>query len=407
MSNNKERKIPDYLKFPFERYIMVRVEFLILTQSELEAKIMRIIEWAIESRRDELSRKGEDIPDEVWVTIPESIFMEWLYGTVQSDTTFKAAIKSLIKKHLIFKRPSGPGRYDALEYTLNKPLISKLFTLFPEKINDVDMTSIMKQPRKSNKESEGQLLHPSIIDPLIKRIRGTIIDPLNSQLLHPSASIIAPLTELERGPIIAPKKEREETKKESKKESDLLSPSHPSLSLSEKSARIAQLVEEARRLEEEIQQAASESLSNIGSSTAENGNAPTSPQVRRTDELDPARLADVPELDEQRARGYWRQLGYIEKSGSQKHWKPLAEHTKSFEQFKSLFDYTQRELEKDPKITNKEVNPGNMVKQVTGWKQEEERKRRLAEPVKITRSKEDPLAKYKDIASRFMNQGVN
>lgn len=344
MSNNKERKIPDYLKFPFERYILVRVEFLILTQNELEAKIMRIIEWAIESKRDELSRKGLEVPDEVWVTIPENIFMDWLYGTVQSETTLKAAIKSLKTKYLIFKRPSGTGRYDALEYTLNKPLISKLFTLFPEKINDVDMASIMKQPRKSKDESEGQKLTPSKIDPLIRSIREAIIDPLNRQLLTPSGAKIDPLTELGRGAKIDPKKERKETEKESKKESDHSS-THSLTSLSDEDL----LAELNRRERERLE-------------TATSGNQ------RNTDELDPSRLVGMLSPEENRIHSYWQELGFEDDITPKlkEHWGKLVKSVQTFEQFKSLYDHTKRSLKGAKDET---VYPGNMAKCLTAWKQ--------------------------------------
>lgn len=352
MSNNKERKIPDYLKFPFERYLMVRVEFLILTQNELEAKIMRIIEWAIESRRDELSRKGKDIPDEVWVTIPESIFMDWLYGTVQSETTLKSAIKSLMKKHLIFRQPGGTGRYDALEYTLNKPLISKLFTLFPEKINDIDMASIMKQPRKSKDEAEGQKLAPSKFDPLIRNIRGTIIDPLNSQLLTPSASIIDPLGELGGDQLLTPEK-KEETEKESKKESDPLSLSSLSdedllAELNRRKTATTSKCEEVIHTEDK--------LSTIETTTSVSAPAPseltlTAEESRAFELLCTAFYAVRPKITET----------------IKTHCATLAVLVHNLEEMQSLLDYTrnQEHLKGKTIYLANLVNPNNL----NGWKQ--------------------------------------
>lgn len=131
-------------------------------------------------------------------------------------------------------------------------------------------------------------------------------------------------------------------------------------------------------------------------------NASITPDTRRDTEP----LHPTLDLEEERARGYWHRLGYIEKAGSAKHWKTLAEHTITFEQFESLFEYTRAQLEKDPQITKKEVNPGNMVREITGWKQEEERKKRLKQPKKQS-AIIDPLAKMRAIGSQFISQGVN
>lgn len=120
----------------------------------------------------------------------------------------------------------------------------------------------------------------------------------------------------------------------------------------------------------------------IASPTTENAEPRT---VRKTDELQPAL-----NLEEVRARGYWNRLGFIEKAASAKHWKTLAEHTKTFEQFESLFEYTRAQIEKDPRITKKEVNPGNMVREITGWKQEENRK--LAQRVQPEQTRPMSLA---------------
>lgn len=315
---------------------------------------MRIIEWAIENKREELALKGLEVSDDVWVTIPERFFMDWLYGTVQSETTLKDAIKSLVKKHLIFKQPSGPGRYDAMSYTLNKPLISKLFSLFPEKLDDVDMVSIMKQPRKS-KDSEDQKLTPSKIDPLTKRIREAKIDPLCRQLLTPSAPIIDPLVERGGGQKLTPRKKEEEFEKERKKEGESLTHSFNLSSLSTE-----ELIAELNRRKEE------QSTPGIPSQC---------PQSFQEDSLTP---------EERRIHSYWQELGF-EANITPKlkgHWSKLTKHIQTFEQFKSLYEYTRQQIENDQKIKNKHVNPGNLTNDnnLNGWKQRQTPLEQIEQP---------------------------
>jgi hypothetical protein len=227
----REGKLPGYLDFPYDRFLKLRVEFLILTQNELEAKILRVIEWCTENRLAALYMQGTEhalqgqkvvLPDEIWVTISYRFFLEWIYGTVQSETTLKDAIKNLENKYLIFKRP-GPGRYDASEFMLNKPLITKLFEQFPLDIADVNLPAIMKQPRKSRTSEDtvtdagDQKLTPSEIDPLLKKIRETIFDPQNRQFLTPREPKIDPLTKRGGGQKLTPKRVAIKNLKQEKK----------------------------------------------------------------------------------------------------------------------------------------------------------------------------------------------
>lgn len=78
--------------------------------------------------------------------------------------------------------------------------------------------------------------------------------------------------------------------------------------------------------------------------------------------------------EEQRIQGYWKQLGFIVKQSE--HWATLSEHIQSFEQFESLFKYTQNALKDKP---NKRVYPGNLVDHLDGWKQAQTFSRQKAE----------------------------
>lgn len=104
--------------------------------------------------------------------------------------------------------------------------------------------------------------------------------------------------------------------------------------------------------------------------------------------------------EEQRIQSYWKQLGYIVKPSE--HWQTLSEHIQSFEQFESLFKYTQTVLKDKP---NKRVYPGNLVDNVDGWKQDQARAKRLEKSLE-RKSAVDPIARYREIGARFMSQGV-
>lgn len=198
--SDKENGTPTYIDYPFDRFLKLRIEFLILTQNDLKARIMRIIERCIENERDgyyraeanKPSNKNKEIvvPDGIFATISHKFFMDELYGTVQSETTVRDALAELAEDdHLIIRRPGKGGPYDAPYYTLNKPFIEHLFKLFPDDLKQINMLSVMKQPRKSKENTEVQFL-----DPLTQKIRGAIFGPLEVQFLDPYSPIIVPLS---------------------------------------------------------------------------------------------------------------------------------------------------------------------------------------------------------------------
>jgi hypothetical protein len=200
--SEQESKATNYIDYPYDRFLKIRIEFLILTQNDLKARIMRLVERCVEIERETYYRaecnkpcnknKHVEVPDGIFAEISHKFFMDEMWGTVQSETTLRDALKELENDHLIIRRPGGSGPYDPPLYTLNKPLIDHLFTLLPP-LKEIDMISLMKQPRKKKKE-DGTIETGPIIDPLAKLIRGAIIGPLDPQLLDPYTSIIAPLS---------------------------------------------------------------------------------------------------------------------------------------------------------------------------------------------------------------------
>lgn len=201
--SHKEEKIPNYIDFPYDIFLMLRLEFLALCQDELEAKIMRIIEKAVNDEWERIYRercastpKNEPVkmPEQVWVIIPNRYFLDRLLGTVQSETTLKAAMKSLIQKKKFIFRRERRGRYEAPEYTLNKKALVQFFATLPSDPRLLDMKIIMKQERKKNIKEGDQKLTPSKPDPIISE--GVKNWPYDHQKLTPSPSKIDPLVEL-------------------------------------------------------------------------------------------------------------------------------------------------------------------------------------------------------------------
>ena len=108
------------------------------------------------------------------------------------------------------------------------------------------------------------------------------------------------------------------------------------------------------------------------------------------DDLPPAgadrKLGPTPEGPARKPRGcihsYWQELGF-EANITPKlkgHWSKLTKHIQTFEQFKSLYEYTRQQIENDQKIKNKHVNPGNLTNDnnLNGWKQRPRPAHRMA-----------------------------
>jgi hypothetical protein len=195
--SDHENKLADYLDYPYDRFLKLRLEFLIITQNDLESRILRVIERCIENERFYLNRQATnrnqqiDLSGIIFVTISHKLFLQELYGIVQSETTLRDALAHLEEQHLIFRESGDGGPYDPPYYALNKPLIEHLFSLLPP-LEEIDMLAVMKQPRKPRKpkESEEELtgvqkLEVQKLHPLIEGIRDAKIAPPDPQLLDP------------------------------------------------------------------------------------------------------------------------------------------------------------------------------------------------------------------------------
>lgn len=192
-------RITPLLSLPFNSFLMLRLEYALLTGNDLQAMLLRIIEKRMEDQRRRLYQQRMnsmrdvpqevvlDIPKEVWVPISHAAFLYDLYGLVLSENTLKKALHELRKRKLIFTR-KGQGRYAPDEYQLNLKLLNEEFKrmqqqgkagyqpLTPSEV-DTLMASSGYQPLTP---SEGQRLIPC------KTVRGSKVDPLRGSESDPS-----------------------------------------------------------------------------------------------------------------------------------------------------------------------------------------------------------------------------
>jgi hypothetical protein len=139
VSNNTQEKITKYLDFPFDTFLMLRFEYEVIFNDELVVKLLRIIEYYIETERrkiyrEEVNKNGTpeeplDISRDVWVPISYKLFMSDLYGKVNSENTIKRALSYLIAHRIVFRRHAPQKRYDAPEYSINHVALQVLLNL--------------------------------------------------------------------------------------------------------------------------------------------------------------------------------------------------------------------------------------------------------------------------------------
>jgi hypothetical protein len=143
----------EVITFPYGAFLKVRLEFVLLRNDELEARIMRIIEsWMIwqkehwEQECAEAASNSQSLPPEpdYYVTLSYAqIVAQLLYkfnssrkgedkeviaGNTISRSTLSKAMQSLIEDGYVLTRPHP----DATQYKLNCPLIEQHMRLLPK-----------------------------------------------------------------------------------------------------------------------------------------------------------------------------------------------------------------------------------------------------------------------------------
>lgn len=186
--SQREEKISKLLEFPFDAFLMIRLEYVQILRDELEAKLLRIIEKYVEQERKRIYQKMLNqagtaptetleipIPRDLWVPISYRLFMNDLFDTVTSENTIKKALRRLAEKKIIFQRYEPQKKYDAPEYRLHIPVLQTLL-------------NVLKNPGY-------QSLIPSIIDTL-KNLPPHEMTPSECQKLIPSNEVARSNSEL-------------------------------------------------------------------------------------------------------------------------------------------------------------------------------------------------------------------
>jgi hypothetical protein len=197
-------------QMPYNNYLKVRLEFVLLRDDDLQARIMRIVEsWMIEQKRsweivvaEAASQSTPEPPEpEYWVTLSYAQIIAQLYmfnssrGSGKKDkpngkeviegknnkitrVTIANAIHALIEDNYLFVRsnPNQSKEYDASQYRLNIPLIQEHLKHLPKnpmsylgsngRINGIPCKDFLHPPLELENElgidPRKKILHPHV-----------------------------------------------------------------------------------------------------------------------------------------------------------------------------------------------------------------------------------------------------
>ena len=132
-------------RYPFGLFLMERVEFVILCQDELEAKIMRIVEyemiriketWQGKVAKAVEAKEPRPPEPEYWVRLSHAQIIAKFYkfdsskvgakhSLSISKATLRKAINSLVEKGFLLSRSMPGDEFGAPQYMLNCQVIQK------------------------------------------------------------------------------------------------------------------------------------------------------------------------------------------------------------------------------------------------------------------------------------------
>ena len=147
--------------FPYGTFLMERLEFVLITGDELEAKILRVIEYEMIRAKQrwqekvafaiEAKKTPPAEPKEYWVRLSHTQIIAKLYKfdtakvggakspLSMSKTTLRRALNQLLDKKLIAMRSVDGDEFGATLYTLNRRAIQRVLDEMPK---DLDTFSI-------------------------------------------------------------------------------------------------------------------------------------------------------------------------------------------------------------------------------------------------------------------------
>lgn len=130
-----------YLQMPYNLYVWLRKEFMCLCGDQLEAMIMRVVEYEIEGDRrawvrhaTELIEQGKPAPEEPewWITLSHKQIVTRLYDVIKNEKTLRTKLKSLVEdKKFLLMRDNPNNHYGAPQYTINKALVQEKLNGLP------------------------------------------------------------------------------------------------------------------------------------------------------------------------------------------------------------------------------------------------------------------------------------
>jgi hypothetical protein len=139
--------------YPYNLFLMERLEFVLLAQDDLEAKIMRLVEYEMIKKKEKWQAKvteaidakkaAPEEPSEYWCQLSHAQIIGKLYkfDTTKvgakhplsiSKATIRKALNNIIEKGWLLTRTAPDDEFGAPQYTLNRQTIQAAMNLLPK-----------------------------------------------------------------------------------------------------------------------------------------------------------------------------------------------------------------------------------------------------------------------------------
>lgn len=180
---------PECLKHKDNRNVQVRLDYVLLYQSEVKAKIIRIIEtWTnhkyaewYKASADRKEQKQEPPQEDLWITMSYEQLTIFVYGTAQHDT-IKQYVDELVASKDIQRRPNPEYPYGPPQYLLNRKKVQAGLDALEIPPNLFDLSPLFISPRKKRTPQEKYPQGGGIKPPRV----GVSLPPGRGENTHPS-----------------------------------------------------------------------------------------------------------------------------------------------------------------------------------------------------------------------------